>query len=167
MDGLTKLATEIGHARDYGQMASAAAKKLLDIVAELDAQHMAALEEQADEIWALVAEHYIELPKDAEGEYIHIGDEMERGKAHGRVIALMLSNYPKKWGGALHWGIQLEGEHAPTALDLTFHHYRPPTLEDVMRDFATDWEYAADGEDKETVLKEYAKLLMLRAEVDE
>lgn len=101
------------------------------------------------------------LPVDADGEIIHVGDVMEYGKARGRVIALMLSNYPKKWGGGLHWGIQLEGEHAPTALDGLFHHYKP-TVEDVMVEFATDWESAQDGEDKTAVLKEYAAKLQLR-----
>lgn len=78
---------------------------------------------------------WIRLPKDADGEPIHVGDMMERGKARGSVVALMLSKYPKKWGGRLHWGVQLEGEQAPTALDLAFHHHHEPTVEDVLREF--------------------------------
>lgn len=77
---------------------------------------------------------YIALPVDADGEYIHVGDDMEYGKTHGCVIALMLSNYPKKWGGGLHWGIQLEGEQAPTALDGFFRHHRPDTWERIIED---------------------------------
>ena len=79
---------------------------------------------------------WVRLPLDADGVPIRVGDVMEHGKAHGHVIALMLSNYPKKWGGALHWGIQLEGEKAPTALDAFYHHYHAPTVEDVLREFA-------------------------------
>ena len=115
---------------------------------------------------------WVRLPKDADGEYIHVGDVMERGKARGRVIALMLSNYPKKWGGGLHWGVQLEGEQAPTALDLTFHHYHEPTVEDVLRDVVTlchnTWKegsafefYDVDDVMKSSNIAEYAAKLRL------
>lgn len=80
--------------------------------------------------------HSIELPKDANDVPIHVGDMMERGKTRGHVIALMLSEYPKKWGGGLHWAVQLEGEQAPTALDGLFLHYHVQTVEDVLREFA-------------------------------
>ena len=108
--------------------------------------------------------NWMKLPVDADGEVIHIEDMMERGEARGRVIALMLSNYPKKWGGTLHWGIQLEGEHAPTALDLTYHHYHKPTLEDVLREYTEHLcelcttEYACDTT-REELLRQYADRL--------
>ena len=91
------------------------------------------------------------LPRDGDGEIIRVGDMMEYGKTRGRVIALMLSNYPKKWGGGLHWAIQLEGEKAPTALDAFFHHYREPTVEDVLREMVaaymdTPLDNSNDGE---------------------
>ena len=114
------------------------------IADRIDAAHEKAMSEQpctidmvpmTDERMAELG--LVRLPVDADGEYIHVGDVMERGEAHGRVIALMLSNYPKKWGGGLHWGVQLEGEQAPTALDLTFRHYHEPTVEDVLRDVVT------------------------------
>ena len=108
-----------------------------------------------------MAEHgWVRLPVDADGEVIRLGDEMERGKAHGRVIALMLSNYPRKWGGGPHWGIQLEGEHAPTALDSFFHHRHEPTVEDILREFAERWDdptHYAQGE----LVEDYAKRLRL------
>ena len=126
-----------------------------------------------------MAEHgWIRLPKDADGEVIHIGDVMERGEARGSVIALMLSNYPKKWGGALHWGIQLDGEHAPTALDLMFHHYHAPTVEDVLREFVDEMNQnlgmytgeAIDADewrdaDNKTIAK-YAKRLTLAGDAE-
>lgn len=77
---------------------------------------------------------FIRLPVDADGEIIHVGDMMERGKSRGHVIALMLSEYPKKWGEGLHWAVQLEGEQAPTALDVFFHHYHEPTVKNVLRE---------------------------------
>lgn len=93
--------------------------------------------DKMDEQQDAMAEHgWVKLPVDADGEVIHVGDDIDRGDAHGHVIALMLSNYPKKWGGDLHWSIQLEGEQAPTALDLTFHHHHE-TVEDILRGVVT------------------------------
>lgn len=109
-------------------------REKLDAIADrIDAEHQKAIRELNN-----LADASVLLPVDADGEVIHVGDAMERGDAHGRVIALMLSNYPKKWGGGLHWSIQLEGEQAPTALDLTFHHHHAPTVEDVLREFADE-----------------------------
>lgn len=136
-------------------LSSWTAEHLTAIADRIDAEHQKAIRELNN-----FADASMLLPVDADGEIIHVGDMMERGEARGHVIALMLSNYPKKWGGWLHWGVQLEGEQAPTALDLMFHHYHA-TVEDVMVEFATDWEHAQDGEDKTAVLKEYAKRLKL------
>ena len=45
--------------------------------------------------------------------------------------------------------------------------FRPePTVEDVMVEFATDWDSAQDGEDKTAVLKEYAAKLRLAESED-
>lgn len=108
---------------------------------------------------------WVRLPKDADGEYIHVGDVMERGNARGHVIALMLSEYPKKWGGGLHWGVQLEGEHAPTALDLTFHHYHEPTVEDVLLDLLEESsDPTCDATPTELAEKYAAKLRLAESE---
>ena len=108
---------------------------------------------------------WVRLPKDADGEYIHVGDVMERGNARGHVIALMLSEYPKKWGGWLHWGVQLEGEHAPTALDLTFHHYHEPTVEDVLLDLLDESsDPTCDATPTELAEKYAAKLRLAEGE---
>jgi hypothetical protein len=126
------------------------------IADRIDEEHQKAIRELNN-----FADASVLLPVDADGVPIHVGDEMEYGRAHGRVIALMLSNYPKKWGGALHWGIQLEGEQAPTALDGFFHHYHAPTVEDVLTEFGIDWEHESDCEDRAALLKEYASKLRL------
>ena len=107
--------------------------------------------------------HSVELPKDANEEIIRVGDMIERLDVRGHVIALMLSEYPKKWGGGLHWSVQLEGEKAPTALDAFFRHCPEPTVKDMLREMVDDWDCAADGEDKEAVLNEYAAKLRLEA----
>ena len=99
------------------------------IADRIDAEYQKAIRELNN-----LADASVLLPVDDDGEVIHIGDVMERGEARGCVIALMLSKYPKKCGGALHWGIQLEGEHAPTAFDGLFHHHHPDTWERIIED---------------------------------
>jgi hypothetical protein len=131
--------------------------ELLAIADRIDADHQKAIRELNN-----FADASVLLPVDAEGEPIHIGDMMEHGKARGHVIALMLSEYPKKWGGELHWGVQLKGEQAPTALDLTFHHFHAPTVEDVLFEFALACEDAGNaGPEVERIAAEYAAKLRL------
>jgi hypothetical protein len=126
------------------------------IADRIDEEHQKAIRELNN-----FADASVLLPVDADGVPIHVGDEMEYGRAHGRVIALMLSNYPKKWGGALHWGIQLEGEQAPTALDGFFHHYHKPTVEDVLREMLDAWGELPSNATNEAIIAEYAAKLRL------
>ena len=52
----------------------------------------------ADEIEAEIAERYMELPLDADGVPIHVGDEMmQNGKEIGTVIAVGYHGEPKAW----------------------------------------------------------------------
>ena len=133
------------------------AEQLLAIADRIDKEHQKAIRELNS-----LADATVLLPVDADGVPIHVGDMMERGEARGHVIALMLSNYPKKWGGGLHWGIQLEGEHAPTALDAFFHHYHEPTVEDVLREcVAAYMSTPLDESNESDFFAEYAAKLRL------
>jgi len=135
------------------------------IADRIDAEYQKAIRELNN-----LADASVLLPVDADGEIIHVGDMMERGKARGHVIALMLSKYPKKWGGELHWGVQLEGEQAPTALDGFFRHYHEPTVEDVLREFASEFVGCANEVDDHEVtdaIERFASKLRLTGDVDE
>lgn len=72
-----------------------------------------------------VLEGYAELPKDADGEYIHIGDRVEDNE---RVMRIVLTN------GS--WEPSVYVEKAPCLLEEYFcnevSHYKPPTVEDVL-----------------------------------
>lgn len=161
-------------ARGFGRYVYTApqADCLTAIADRIDAEHEAACAEAYGNgvmsvPIALDESAWVELPKDAHGEYIRVGDMMERGKARGHVIALMLSEYPKKWGGELHWGVQLEGEQAPTALDAFFKHYHKPTVEDVLREFAEkiiDSQIPSMHPTYEEAIAEYAAKLRLAGE---
>ena len=133
---------------------------ILAIANRIDAEHHAAIRELNN-----LADASVLLPVDADGEIIHVGDMMERGEARGHVIALMLSEYPKKWGRGLHWGVQLEGEQAPTALDAYFRHYHKPTVEDLLREFVSEFN-RDDTElcDEEIIERFAAKLRLAESE---
>lgn len=106
-----------------------------------------------------ISERYVELPKDADGEPIRVGDEVVCINKRWTVTGLRLT------GGF--WGVCCtifndqggSGTNVYPPDSLT--HYKPPTVEDVMVEFATDLESAQDGEDKTAVLKEYAAKLRL------
>lgn len=103
---------------------------------------------------------YIELPKDADGNPIHIGDVMEFSafeieKPVTRVVDGIGQGVFFAWCGER--GYQ---QHEAKR----YRHHKQPTVEDVMVEFAVDWESAQDGEDKTAVLKEYAAKLRLVGE---
>lgn len=123
-----------------------------------------ALRDERDELREAVrlseakASDMVELPKDADGKVIRIGDVLDNTHKDGFAAKAVIgiSYHP---GGKtcvevdenrLRW-------HDPSRL----RHHEPPTVEDVMVEFATDWESAQDGEDKTAVLKEYAAKLRL------
>ena len=84
-----------------------------------------ALLEDIDAIEREVEERYIELPKDADGEYIHIGDRVEDNE---RVARIVLTN------GS--WEPSVYVEKAPCLLEEHFcyevSHYHEPTVDDVL-----------------------------------
>ena len=80
-----------------------------------------AAERALDEIEREVADRYIALPVDADGEPWHIGDMVE---GHGMVRSLDLNRY-----GWAFFGVE-------NAIDPAIHrHAKPRTLEDVLREF--------------------------------
>ena len=147
------------YVRHYSVAGSTKDKTLTAIADRIDAEHQKAIRELNN-----LADASVLLPVDADGEIIHVGDMMERGKSRGHVIALMLSEYPKKWGGELHWGVQLEGEQAPTAIDAFFHHYHAPTVEDVLREMLDAWGELPSNATNEAIIAEYAVKLRLAGE---
>ena len=74
-----------------------------------------------------IAERYVELPKDADGEYIHIGDRMENNERVARIVLTDES-----------WEPSAYLEKLPNVLHEYFcneiSHYHKPTVEDVLRE---------------------------------
>ena len=126
---------------------------LTAIADRIDAEHNRMVGCTADE-WDYWESTHIELPKDADGEYIHIGDVMD-----------------------VTWGVEVVEGFVPPDRFLILHdnkwltvrasnhrHHHAPTVEDVLREF---YVYAVRGkqayaEDVDvTVLADYAKRLRL------
>jgi len=107
---------------------------------------------------------YVELPKDADGEYIHIGDRVEDNE---RVARILLTD------GS--WEPSVYVEKAPCLLEEYFcnevSHYHDPTVEDLLFEFAQFWsdEELTDIEHlqphaAQTIAKLAAKLQLKEAE---
>ena len=133
---------------------------ILAIADRIDAEHEHGMEERADQYSELRAEMnncYIEMPKDADGEVIHVGDELLDGwheQNQGEVEWLMLNNHG--------WWLMLKNNcERFYAHDFhEWHHRHEPTVEDVLREFAQRWDdptHYAKGE----LVEQYASKLRL------
>lgn len=100
----------------------------------------------ADEIEREIAERYIELPLDADGVPIHVGDKMQY---HGGEPFTVCAVAP----AVIHtWAVVKLGERKTTYdyEPAQCSHYKPRTVEDVLAEFA-DCVCEEDGFDQEDV----------------
>lgn len=111
-----------------------------------------------------VAERYVELPKNADGVPIRVGDVLTDGEYKFKVFELAAF-------GDGSWSIRNEDGDAWEACDVTHHH--EPTVEDVLRDMHAKLDevivlYVGEAidSDEARIFAEYAQRLQLR-EVDE
>ena len=142
---------------------------LLAIADRIDAEHEAQLNDafetrNSDE--NLESDGWIRLPKDADGEYIHIGDEMvsKDGKVH-RVDSLTRNPTWFDYEWSIRLALLNDGVGAGSLVRYrpdTLRHHHAPTVEDVLREFGIDWEHESDCEDRAALLAEYAAKLQLK-----
>jgi hypothetical protein len=108
-----------------------------------------------------MAEHgCVRLPKDADGEVWNVGDF---------AVGEVNPNNPQEvermiWYG-LDSGWQLETDHSIFPCPEKAHHHKPPTVEDVLREFAQEClTYATNVDDHEVVdaIEKYAERLQLK-----
>ena len=120
-----------------------------------------------DAIERKAAEEYVKLPVDADGEVIHVGDVMENlrlepplhhmftvygihYRAYGRECVLTQDGYPT----ILYRASEVR-------------HHTPPTVEDVLREFALACEDAGNaGPEVERIAADFAKRLRLAEKED-
>lgn len=91
------------------------------------------LDAPADEIEAEIAERYMELPLDADGVPVHLGDTLTSDAyADGEVVGIDCYKAPN----GTRYGINVlpAGWDTPTVRDpAVYRHVKPRTLEDVLR----------------------------------
>lgn len=138
--------------------------KLTAIADRIDAEHEAALLNVHTDLMA--AHGWVRLPKDADGEYIHVGDRMELkgsdflfGEASFEVHSMRC--------GECGWEVydRLGDRYAPSLL----RHHHAPTVEDVLRQFLGECESAANlGYDEvpQEVFDDYVKRLRLAGDAE-
>lgn len=94
-----------------------------------------------------MAEHgWIKLPVDADGEYIRIGDVMDKGKV------TCIRDCGKGWE------VILNSLYTYDAPSLRHHE---PTVEDVLREFGDWYAHTKGGCDEDGIIAEYAAKLKL------
>ena len=134
-----------------------------------DVNYTIELDGIAERIEQEVFERYMELPLDADGVPIRVGDVLTDGEYKFKVFELAAF-------GDGSWSIRNEDGNAWAACDVTHHH--APTVEDVLREFAEkmaentamyvaeSWDADERDEADTAAIAEYAQRLQLR-EVDE
>lgn len=113
-------------------------EELTAIADRIDAEHRAMLVDARMKVY----QGYIELPKDADGEVIHVGDELHDGwheQNQGEVEWLMLDHHG--------WWLMFKNNCERFYLHEfhEWHHHHAPTVEDVLREFGKAWVEWEDG----------------------
>lgn len=134
-----------------------------EIADRIDAEHEKAEQDliDANNQMEQLCECSIGLPVDADGEYIHIGDELD---GYNKTIEVVELRYGRS-GWVL---ISRDGNGCADTFAFTHHH--APTVEDVLREFADEvWNRCCEGATAsdsgiDELVAEYAAKLRLAGE---
>ena len=117
-----------------------------------------------DKFWHLadrIDSEMVELPKDKDGEYIHVGDVMD---GYGKTIEVVEMRYGR--GG---W-VLISRDGSGYADTFAFAHRHEPTVDGILRDFGVDIAHVLNADPDATVpeaiIAKYAKRLRLAEEVE-
>lgn len=130
-------------------------KKIANIANLIDAEHEAMLEDARKHVY----EGYVELPKDADGEPIHIGDVVvydHDGVRTGTPETV-------RWIAMGETEVRISTDRTSYPMPSSLRHYHEPTVEDVLREFAGTLASAENnwGSNVDDAIAEYAKRLTL------
>lgn len=139
-------------------------KDMLAIADRIDAEHEAACAKAYNDgamsvPIALDKSQWVELPKDANGMPVHIGDVMRLGSVE-RDITVLGFGVPDVSGHD--YGVFVDYCDDYTWFNASrLHHYHVPTVEDVLREFG-EWYAHIEGKyNKNGIITEYAAKLRL------
>ena len=142
------------------------AKHLLAIADRIDAEHEALINSYFDGVFSdeeLAENGWVCLPKDADGEYIHIGDAMEwvRYEDDDQTIVRKVSAVGA--GVFFAWSDE-QGRYAQYDAQ-AYRHHKQPTVEGVLREFVDEFN-RDDTElcDEEIIERFAAKLRLAESE---
>jgi hypothetical protein len=103
---------------------------------------------------------WVRLPKDADGEYIHIGDVMEN------IVCPPVHREVTGVGVECFYGFdEGNGRYSQFGANC-YRHYHAPTVEDVLREFAERWDEPMRY-DRDEMVEQYAAKLKLADEDEE
>lgn len=183
-DEIAQAAMPCGNSPDYASVR----RKIFGIADRIDEEHEKVLGckvaraisvgEDGTEFVSMPAkelsEHYVELPVDADGEYIHIGDVLAPPADCDdyvplQVMRLTYDGYEEEWffDGEAGGFCGMAGQHMDVA---GWTHHHAPTTEDVLREFAekiTDSQIPGVHPTYAEAIAEYAKRLTLAGCADE
>jgi hypothetical protein len=135
--------------------------ELTAIADRIDMEHERLMVERADRYSELRAEMnncYIELPKDADGVPIHVGDVMEWPTTGETFEVVGIGE------GTLFYVESDDADHAEWTVASTKRHHHAPTVEDVLREMLDAWGELPSNATNEAIVAEYAKRLTLAEE---
>ena len=118
-----------------------------------------------DRVEAELAERYMELPVDADGVPVRVGDTMRDEFPDHEMVTFVVHGYTCELPNG-------RGRMMPADEDGTgfyahqLRHHTPPTVESVLREFADDWSHAKGGCDEDGIFEMYAAKLRLAEEVE-
>ena len=159
-----------------GTMAYGCKKALLSIADRIDAEHEKAVNAFERDMgmepmtYENMAKHgWVRLPLDADGAPIHVGDVVTMqllfgGESKPLVVDRMELSHGRD--GDL-WCVALDTDKECWNQPSLMRHYTPPTVEDVLREFASDIADVLGGddfrlEDNDELFAEYAAKLQLK-----
>lgn len=108
-----------------------------------------------DDIDIGLAKRYLLLPVDADCIPIHIGDMMVDEFGH----VFKVDGY--KWWGDKWWVFQDTSIQSPAELCT---HYKPPTVEDLLKEFGEEWSATLEDYELDVLIAEYADKIRLAKE---
>lgn len=102
---------------------------------------------------------WVQPPKDADGEYIHVGDVMESGDGGVFVVSSVDYGRHSSCGDGEFWMLWSEDADFYERADECHHH--APTVEDILREMLDKWGEMPSNMTNEAIVAEYAAKLRL------
>jgi hypothetical protein len=145
-------------------------ENIVAIADRIDAEHEKAVQEKSIRVYTSDAdmEHdgWIRLPKDANGEPIRFKDKVTVPWSE-KVYEVGGFSYQENvhLGTMTIWiNVHEDGEYKALCASVSCRHYKPPTVEDVLREFATEFNRDDTELCDEEIIERFAAKLQLRGD---